>query len=115
TVWLIDDRKDKLVFAASTALTEDNAQRLSELGGNISGLKAALSGQQYPVDIDESREVWVEELKRYNPEQFRQEGHRVCLPLTAGGNLLGLIALGDRVNGAQFTIQDFDILKCIGE
>jgi hypothetical protein len=72
TVWLIDDRKDKLVFAASTALTEDNAQKLSELGVNITGLKAALSAQQYPVDIDESKEAWVEELKRCNPEQFRE-------------------------------------------
>ncbi|MCI0620764.1 MAG: PEP-CTERM system histidine kinase PrsK, partial [Acidobacteria bacterium] len=115
TIWLVDESKDKLTFAASTSLSEDNAQKLSGLGCNVPALKAALTAQQYPVDIDESIEEWVEVLKCCNPDQFRESGHRICVPLIAKGNLLGLITLGDRVSGAGFNIQDFDLLKCIGE
>jgi len=115
TIWLINENKDKLVFAASTALSEGSAQKLAELGCNVPQLTAVLTAQPYPVDIDECKESWVEDLKRCNPDQFREGGHRICVPLIAGGNLLGLVTVGDRVNSAEFTLEDFDLLKCIGE
>jgi putative PEP-CTERM system histidine kinase len=115
TIWLIEENKDKLVFAASTALSEDKAQKLAELGCNLGKLSEALTAQPYPVNIDECKEAWVEDLKRCNPEQFRDVGHRFCVPLIAGGHVLGLITLGDRVNRLGFTVEDLDLLKCIGE
>jgi len=37
------------------------------------------------------------------------------VPLSAGGNLLGVLILGDRVGGVRFSTQDLDLLKCIGD
>jgi putative PEP-CTERM system histidine kinase len=39
----------------------------------------------------------------------------MCVPLSAGGALLGLMILGDRVNGIPYSVEDMDLLKCIGD
>jgi putative PEP-CTERM system histidine kinase len=36
------------------------------------------------------------------------------VPLISGGEVLGLMTLGDRVSGIPFSLQDFDLLRCIG-
>ena len=35
--------------------------------------------------------------------------------MISGGELLGLMILGDRVGGVNFSSQDFDLLKCVGD
>jgi len=35
--------------------------------------------------------------------------------LVSGGEVVGLITLGDRVSGASFSTEDLDLLKCIGD
>jgi putative PEP-CTERM system histidine kinase len=35
--------------------------------------------------------------------------------MTAGRQLMGVIILGDRVGGIFFSLQDFDLLKCVGD
>ena len=54
-------------------------------------------------------------LRRANPTGFRTGGSRVGVPLIGGGQLLGVIALGDRVEGMCFSVQDFDLLRCVGD
>ena len=49
------------------------------------------------------------------PIQFEHGGHRLALPLAAGDRLLGLAILADRVNGVPYTVEDRELLKCIGD
>jgi putative PEP-CTERM system histidine kinase len=115
TVWLVDQDKDQLAFAASTALSESNASELANSLGNIHETIQAMRAHPHPVDIDLARETWVENLKQCNPEYFHKGGGRVCVPLVSGGEVIGLITLGDRVSGASFSMEDLDLLKCIGD
>src|SRR6266571_7517291 len=115
TVWLVDQDKDKLAFAASTAMSETDANDLANSLDNIHEMIQAMRAHPHPVDIDLARETWVETLKQCNPEYFHKGGGRVCVPLVSGGEVIGLITLGDRVSGASFSIEDLDLLKCIGD
>src|SRR2546427_5833036 len=115
TLWLVDQDKDKLAFAASTALSESNASDLANSLDNIHDMIQAMRAHPHPVDIDLARETWVETLKQCNPEYFHKGGGRVCVPLVSGGEVVGLITLGDRVSGASFSMEDLDLLKCIGD
>ena len=116
TVWLLDDEKNHLVFAASTALSESRASDLAAPSADVGELIQSLRARPYPVDIDSSREGWVEALKQCHPGYFsRKGGHRICVPMVSGSELMGLITLGDRVNGASFSVEEFDLLKCIGD
>jgi putative PEP-CTERM system histidine kinase len=76
---------------------------------------AVLRARHEPADIDAAKETWAEVLRRCHPDEFRKGGNRVCVPMIAGDEVVGLMILGDRVSAATFTWQDLDLLKCIGD
>ena len=115
TIWLVDEAQSQIVLAASTFLTEAKAETLRPDQGEFASILAALRARHEPTDIDALKEPWAEALRRCHPDEFRKGGHRVCVPMIAGEEVIGLIILGDRVSAAKFTWQDFDLLKCIGD
>ncbi|MSU62729.1 MAG: PEP-CTERM system histidine kinase PrsK [Pedosphaera sp.] len=114
SIWLVDDKKEKLAFAASTSLSEMKAAHLEPHGTDAVEIIRHLRQHPDPVDVESSRETWVAALRRCHPDEFTQGGSRVCVPLISSGEVLGLILVCDRVGGSAFSLQDFDLLKCVG-
>ncbi len=115
TIWLVDEKKEKLVFAISTSLSETKGAELSPSGPDAAEVIAHLRNHADPVDIDLSKQNWAAVLRKCQPDEFHKGGSRVCVPMIAGGELLGLVILGDRVAGVTYSQQDFDLLKCVGD
>jgi putative PEP-CTERM system histidine kinase len=115
TIWLVDDTRERLTFAASTSLSDTTATNLSPQGAEVAEVVRALLEQTAPVDIDTSKERWAALLRQWHPDEFRKGGDRIAVPMIINGELLGLITLGDRVGGVPFSQQDFDLLKCLGD
>jgi len=114
TAWLADESRGRLVRVASTSLAK------SDNGGNepdmdLSAFDNAFAMTDAPVQLDDCKAEWAEELKKLNPEQFRTGGDRVCVPLLGGGQFLGLLVVGDRVNSVALSVEDFELLKCIAD
>ena len=114
TIWRVDERKESLVFGASTALTARDA-----VGGTAlplaSATPPATSRIILPFDLEEANEEWAENLKKATAAQFREGGNRICVPLLAGDQWVGCAILADRVNGLPYTLEELDLLKCIGD
>jgi putative PEP-CTERM system histidine kinase len=115
TVWSVHEHDKSLIFAASTSLTEERAEQLMWHRKDMSELLQSLRSRNEPFDIDKCREKSVELLKDLNPDYFGKGGNRICVPLVSGGEVVGLITVADRVNGLQFSVEDLDLLKCIGD
>jgi putative PEP-CTERM system histidine kinase len=115
TIWLVDDKRENLVFAASTFLSEARANDLKPQSADAVEVLRALEKQPDPTDLDVSKESWAAVLRCCHPDEFRKGGHRVCVPMMSGGEVLGLMILGDRVGGVGFSLQDFDLLKCVAD
>ncbi len=115
TMWLIDDTRGQFIFGGSTAVTESESDDLVPEGEDASTLIDAIRAEERPVDIDQSNEPWVEKLKEFNPDCFRKGGNRICAPLTAGNELLGLMVLGDRVSGLAYTDEELDLITTIAD
>ena len=115
TIWLVDEKEEKLMFASSTLLTDSRGAELSPKGAEARAVLHALQGHNEPIDIDSTDEKWAPALRRAHPDEFRKGGSRVCVPMTVGGEVLGLMTLGDRVGGTAFMHQDLDLLKCVGD
>ena len=115
TVWLIEEGQGQLSLVASTSLTEERARELELDAAETAQIMAVLSAQADPVDLDASAEKWAATLRRLQPDDFHKGGNRICVPLNAGGDLLGVMMLGDRVSGELFSLQDLDLLKSIGD
>ncbi|HEY3913275.1 MAG TPA: GAF domain-containing protein, partial [Verrucomicrobiae bacterium] len=115
TVWLVDEKREGLIFAASTSLSTVAGTGLQPPNEETPAIIQALQNHADPVDIESSDKPWAVALKRINPTRFRTKGSRVCVPLTAGGQSLGVIVLADRVGGVFLSLQDFDLLRCVGD
>jgi putative PEP-CTERM system histidine kinase len=114
TIWLVAENRDKLNLAASTSISGGQTRELELNSAETAEVLEALAARTDPVDLDASTEKWAVALRRLQPDEFRKGGNRVSVPLIAGGELLGLMMLGDRVSGMPFSLQDFDLLKSIG-
>ncbi|HVM59649.1 MAG TPA: XrtA/PEP-CTERM system histidine kinase PrsK [Verrucomicrobiae bacterium] len=115
TIWLVDDTKERLTFAASTSLSDVAGARLSPQGAEVAEVVAALLRETMPVNIDTAKEKWAQLVRQWHPGEFRKGGDRVAVPMISNGELLGVITLGDRVGGVPFSQQDFDLLKCMSD
>ncbi|HEU6449354.1 MAG TPA: XrtA/PEP-CTERM system histidine kinase PrsK [Verrucomicrobiae bacterium] len=115
TVWLADEKKENLTFVASTSLAEADARKLQPGRREAAEIIRALRSNREPVDIESFDEPCAELLKRCQPVEFPDGGHRIAVPLIAGDEILGVMTLGDRVGGMPFLIQDFDLLKRIAD
>ena len=115
TIWLVDENGEQLEFVVSTSLSGPRTGELNCEKDEVPELLAALRQKSGPFDIDLSFENSAATLKKMHPAEFNRGGRRVCAPLAVGGELLGLIVLGDRIGGVPFSGQDFDLLKCIAD
>ena len=115
SLWLVDEKKGKLMFAASTFLSEARGNALNPENAEALEVISALRNHPDPVDIDTAKESWAAALRKCHPDEFRKGGNRICVPLLVNGDVVGLLILGDRVGGVPFAFQDFDLLKCVGD
>jgi len=115
SIWLIEEGQGKLTLTASTSLTDARARDIELDADETTQTVATLSARPEPVDLDASSEKWVTSLRQLQPDNFHKGGNRICVPLVAGSELLGIMMLGDRVSGEAFSIQDLDLLRSIGD
>lgn len=114
TVWVLDEEKDTLAAGASTARQPDGAGRESAPAAS-SAVAAGLRPKALPFDLDDVDESWAEEFRRLNAMAFVRGGHRLCVPLRAGAQCLGALVLADRVSGVVYTVEERELLTCIGD
>lgn len=122
TVWLLDESEQRLRPVGSTVFSETGVghrvpqeaeRRIVEvLKGQ--GETFRFSGDM-PVDLDDERIPWASELKRLMPDSIEEARVRYFVPLLAGGRVLGLMTLGERVGYEPFSFEEFDLLKTIAD
>ncbi|MBA3883120.1 MAG: PEP-CTERM system histidine kinase PrsK [Chthoniobacterales bacterium] len=112
--WLFDDRHERLVLAASTAQSE-RAGSLAETSIPIASMENPPLPLLRPFDLERSREPWGDSLRSATAGEFKQGGHRLCVPLVAREHWLGVAILADRVSGIPYTTEELDLLQCIGD
>lgn len=110
TIWLYDEAKDCLIFAASTSKSQSDATQ-SIPSSNLTALRKISE----PFNLEKAKQDWAEPLKQISFSQFREGGDRVAIPLVAGDRWLGLAILADRVSGAGYSFEEYDLLQCIGD
>jgi putative PEP-CTERM system histidine kinase len=115
TIWLVDERREAFTLAASTSLAESKGREIGPQEAETAELIEYFQNRPEPIDFESSQAPWALRLKRWHPREFHNGGNRVCQPIIGRGDFLGLLILGDRVGGAAFSLQDFDLLKCVGE
>jgi putative PEP-CTERM system histidine kinase len=115
TIWLFDQQQQRLVFGASTSQLSQNQTVAEPLTTAESAATDGVRARSEPFDLEEINEPWAEALRQTNPTQFQHGGRRVAVPLVSGNQWLGVAILADRVSGVPYTVEEFELLKCIGD
>src|SRR5262249_8552896 len=110
---LVDENENKLACAASTALPSGSTPE-HKINSSLDTLLAALRENFQPFNVDHIRQSWAETLRELNPATFRKGGNRICVPIVASDRTLGMVVLADRVGGLPFSLEELDLLRCIG-
>jgi putative PEP-CTERM system histidine kinase len=114
SIWLFDERQEQLVRASSTLHSDHEEDGLRALF--VPHWRATSTANfSRPFELEASKETWVEPLKSISAGHFRTGGNRICVPLVAGEQRIGVILLADRVNGLRYSGEETDLLKCIGD
>jgi putative PEP-CTERM system histidine kinase len=114
TIWLFDEQ-ERLTFAASTSRSEREANdALPNLAGSEPNL-TNVRGLSKPFDLEKAKGDYAESLRQISSSQFRTGGNRVCTPLWTGDRCIGMAILADRVGGVPYTVEELDLLKCMGD
>jgi len=99
-------------MADSTGRAPERASGGQALSATVT---AGLHVRSAPFDLENIKEEWAEELRRLNPSTFPNGGNRLCVPLLAGPRVVGVVILADRINGATYTVEELELLRCIGD
>jgi len=114
TTWLIDEQSSQAKLGASTSHSHpkgyDSDPGFALQDRVLDGLRK-LNG---PFDLEKIEEEWAATLRQIGAPQFPKGGNRICVPLLAGRRLLGVAILADRVHGYPYTLEELDLLKCVG-
>ena len=112
STWLFNEENGSLAIRASTT---EGATRDGVTGAVASGdVAAGLGERSAPFDLESVKEPWAEEFRALNQSTFKNEASRYCVPLHAAEQSLGVIVLADRVNGVGYSVEERELLKCIG-
>jgi putative PEP-CTERM system histidine kinase len=111
SIWLLDEQ-DRLAFAASTSKSgRDATDMLPKLDQNFASFRMLTK----PFDLEKAKGDYAEGLRQISLSQFRTGGNPVCVPLCAGNRCIGFVILADRVGGTPYTVEELDLLKCMGD
>jgi len=116
TVWLIERAQGDLMLTGSTI---DPEQALPDSKHSDSGawtiiVQSAIHLKQI-ANLDRLTGSPVASLAEIHPRVFPNGGDRLAVPLLAGDESLGIIIIGDRVDGVPFTSEDEELLKTVAE
>jgi putative PEP-CTERM system histidine kinase len=111
SIWLLDEQ-DRLAFAASTSKSEPEA---TDMFPKVEQNFASIRMLTKPFDLEKAKGDYAEGLRQISFSQFRTGGNPVCVPLCAGNRCIGVVILADRVGGTPYTVEELDLLKCMGD
>jgi putative PEP-CTERM system histidine kinase len=115
SLWLLDERRKGLECGGSTVFSEARARDLHGFRNGASDLIRLVQDQEAVVDIVAFEGRDAEEFEGAHPDFFQEARIRYCVPLKGRGELLGVITLGDRIDGGALTFEELDMLSTVAD
>jgi len=112
SLWLLNEPQKDLKLGGSTVFSEAQVRELPGFQDGAAAIIQFMRDRQIIVDLEAAE---AEILKRSHVAFFQDARIRYCIPAVSGGNLLGIITLGDRIKGEPFSFEALDMLKTIAD
>lgn len=115
SLWLIEERKDSFSFGSSTILSQSRAEDLTRNEGMIADLVRLMSVRSGPVDLLDYNDELLRQFRLRYEEDLEASRIRYCVPVRAGGQLVGFMTLGQKVMNQKLIFEDYELLRTIAD
>ncbi|MBM4338948.1 MAG: PEP-CTERM system histidine kinase PrsK [Deltaproteobacteria bacterium] len=113
TVWLLNESKERLIFGGSTALSQEEAGKISGNQESVQKWIAFLKDQKDPFDFEAIQKTNPHDTDWLN-QSFLTEGRiRYGTSLMTGEHLLGFLTVNNRMKKEPFSVEDLMLLKMV--
>jgi len=121
SIWLVDEKQERLFFGGSTVFTDAQADQMKLSGRSgadiINAMTDQMTDQTMPVDLEVRQEAdkygWVEDLNRTYGADTRESRIRYCVPLNAAGRLIGIMTLSEKVFYEPLSFEESELVRTI--
>jgi putative PEP-CTERM system histidine kinase len=113
SVWLTDESQERMVRADRVPGAVNSAMTVAAPVVIDSAPPANIDSR--PFKLEDSNLAWTTAIKVAVTPQFSKGGKILCVPLIAAERSLGIMVIADRVHGMPYTMEETDLLKCIGD
>jgi putative PEP-CTERM system histidine kinase len=113
TFWLLDETGERLIPSGSTTLSGGDVEDLKSSSKVVRDLIRAMREAEMPVNFDDTKVEWALKLRQSAPDYFKKAQIQWAFPLNAGGGLLGLMTLDNRISDVPFSMEDLSLLRAI--
>ncbi|MEM4151518.1 MAG: PEP-CTERM system histidine kinase PrsK, partial [Nitrososphaerota archaeon] len=116
SLWLKVPDQNRMRLAASTVMDRNQARDFPLNGMEAGEFLDLLCKEAHPVvDLETHNKEAMRTWKEANREFLAQAKARYLAPLIAGGESLGLIALGERVRWAPMSFEDMELMRTLAD
>jgi putative PEP-CTERM system histidine kinase len=115
SIWLWDEQEEVLSLGSSTALAPAKGENPKISGKEAKEVIESLGDQAQPVDLRDSAEGWLENLKHTLSELLKEGRADLCVPLRAAGQVVGILTVGARVATETYSFEDRELLKTVAD
>jgi putative PEP-CTERM system histidine kinase len=110
SIWLTDESQERLVRADCATASATHAR----VPLVIESVPSTTTDSR-PFELETSNLTWAAPIKAAVIPQFPEGGKTLCVPLIAAERCFGVTVVADRVHGIPYTMEEKDLLECIGD
>jgi putative PEP-CTERM system histidine kinase len=114
TIWTLDESEKNVKMIASTVFPPSEKSDL-ESQKRLLEFILAIKHKNIAHDIDFMEDELSSLFRDFDHKFFEKLRIRYCIPLKAGGNFMGIMALYNRIGDYRFNLEDFDLLKTMAD
>ena len=114
SIWVAEE-KDSLILGGSTILTPTGTVKTTLFDDGGLRFLQAMAGQTLPVDMDRAEDDWIEDLRKFYADAFKEGEIRFCVQLIAAGDLIGIMTIGNKVSREPLSFEESELVKAIAD
>ena len=115
TVWLLDEEKERLIVGASTARQHRGHQRHESAGHRVERRRRRTASEIVAVRSGRRERSLGGGIAATQSDDVHKAATGCVFRCAPENRVLGVLVLADRVNGAVYTVEELELLKCIGD
>jgi hypothetical protein len=115
SLWLVSEQQDRPELGWSTVHSDAGAETSGVADDAWVSLVRLMSARSMPIDLFAIDDELAVQLNSLYGKDLKEAAVHYCVPLRAGGRLVAILTLGERVLKQPLLFEDYELLRTIAD